>query len=101
MGSCDEKKAEYESYKEPQKILQICLASLGSFLVSMTGGLVLAWWISHYHHSNTQLWMVPFGLVMFTTPILLCFAMFFSDICNLNSNQQAPSMDHSISNPER
>lgn len=97
-----------ESYREPKKIVQICLAWLGSFLVSMAGGLVLACWISKYHPTNKQLWMVPFGLVMFTTPILVWFVLVCSDICNLNCNgdvswskQQVPPLDRSIPDLER
>ncbi|KAL4354176.1 hypothetical protein GQ457_06G019340 [Hibiscus cannabinus] len=57
-------------------------ACLWSFLVSLGGGLLLGWWEYEYHPENRQLWMVPFGLILFSTPLIIWFAIFVSDICS-------------------
>ncbi|KAF3439803.1 hypothetical protein FNV43_RR18081 [Rhamnella rubrinervis] len=74
----------------------------------MTGGLILGWWAYEFHPSNRQLWMVPFGLVLFATPLIVWLSLLISDICNSNNgvaqirpNQLVPSSDDSIPDPER
>ncbi|KAJ0971181.1 hypothetical protein J5N97_019140 [Dioscorea zingiberensis] len=47
--------------------------------VSVAGGALLVWWALAFHPSNQQLWMVPFGLVVFGTPIFVWFALFASN----------------------
>ncbi|KAL7606421.1 hypothetical protein Lser_V15G15674 [Lactuca serriola] len=61
------------------KMIKVWMACFVSFLISMVGGLILLFWEIKYHPSNRQLWMVPFGLIMFLTPVLACFAAFISD----------------------
>lgn len=52
------------------------------FLVSIAGGVVLGWWEIVFRPSNSQLWMVPFGLVVLLTPVVIFFTVFISDLCN-------------------
>ncbi|CAN4087083.1 unnamed protein product [Withania somnifera] len=47
----------------------------------MGGGVILSWWSSKFHPSNSQLWMVPLGLILLVTPILICFAVLLES-CN-------------------
>jgi hypothetical protein len=42
-----------------------------SLFISIVGGCVLGWWLHKYHPTNSQLWMVPFGFVLFLTPIIV------------------------------
>lgn len=85
--------------KELMKIAKTYIACLWSFLVSLTGGLMLAWWEYEYHPTNTQLWMVPFGLILFATPLIIWFAIFVSDICNFTDDARPP--DGSVHDPEK
>ncbi|KAK6777296.1 hypothetical protein RDI58_024013 [Solanum bulbocastanum] len=41
----------------------------------MGGGVILTWWSSKFHTSNRQLWMVPLGLILVVTPIIICLAI--------------------------
>ncbi|XVE77328.1 hypothetical protein DITRI_Ditri13aG0053700 [Diplodiscus trichospermus] len=85
--------------KEPNKIVKTYIAFLWSFLVSLTGGLLLAWWEYEYHPTNSQLWMVPFGLILFATPLVIWLAIFVSDICSLTEDVKPP--DGSADDPEK
>ncbi|CAN1157068.1 hypothetical protein LINPERPRIM_LOCUS27707 [Linum perenne] len=53
-----------------------------AFTASLVGGAVLGWWEYSYHPTNTQQWMVPFGLILFATPLFVCFAAIVSDFWN-------------------
>ncbi|KAK2649984.1 hypothetical protein Ddye_017473 [Dipteronia dyeriana] len=75
-----------------------CMACLWSFLVSMTGGLILGFWEYQYHQTNSQLWMVPFSLIMLVTPVMVWFAVLVSDVCNSLSNNND---DHHVSMPSQ
>ncbi|KAI4311423.1 hypothetical protein MLD38_036321 [Melastoma candidum] len=63
------------------KRLKACLAWLGVLSVSVIGGLMLGLWTSWYHPTNSQLWMVPFGLVLLVTPVLAWVSVVASEIC--------------------
>ncbi|XVE73644.1 hypothetical protein DITRI_Ditri11bG0135000 [Diplodiscus trichospermus] len=79
------------------KIVKTHIACLWSFLVSLAGGLMLAWWEYEYHPTNRQLWMVPFGLILFATPLIIWFAIFVSNICSFTDDVRTPdhgSVDH-------
>lgn len=52
---------------------------LGWSAVSLAGGVMLIWWEWCFHATNRQQWMVPLGLILFVTPILVCFSIFISD----------------------
>ncbi|XWS31990.1 hypothetical protein CRYUN_Cryun23aG0122200 [Craigia yunnanensis] len=89
MGSDKEERFETEM-KEPTKIVKTYIACLWLFLVSLTGGLMLTWWEYKYHPTNRQLWMVPFGLILFTTPLIIWLAIFVSDICSFTDDVRPP-----------
>ncbi|KAL3572177.1 hypothetical protein D5086_026081 [Populus alba] len=77
------KKEKYEAIQEcSQKKVKAYIICVWSFLVSMAGGLLLLWWDFEYHPTNRQLWMVPFGLILFVTPVIACFAVVVSGACN-------------------
>ncbi|KAF4366516.1 hypothetical protein F8388_003754 [Cannabis sativa] len=57
--------------KVVEKIVKVSIVSLG-------GGLILAWWESEYHADNRQLWMVPFGLILLITPLIIWVSLVFS-----------------------
>lgn len=105
----NDKEEKDASHKEVQKIVKITIACFVSFLVSLAGGMLLAWWQYEYHPDNRQLWMVPFGLILFTTPAIVWFSVVFSDICTPNTNDDTtaatqpgiPSLDDSTPDPER
>nr|KYP71983.1 hypothetical protein KK1_011268 [Cajanus cajan] len=44
-------------------------------LLSIAGALVLGWWLHKYHPTNTQLWMVPFGFLLFLTPLIISLSL--------------------------
>ncbi|KAK1325292.1 hypothetical protein QJS10_CPA01g02517 [Acorus calamus] len=48
---------------------------------SLAGGAVLVWWALEFHRANEQLWMVPVGLILFSTPIVVWFSIFASHAC--------------------
>ncbi|GAB2271865.1 hypothetical protein Dimus_006695 [Dionaea muscipula] len=64
-----------------------CIACLVSFMVSLIGGIILVFWEMDYHPRNSQLWMVPFGLIMFATPVIVWFSAFVSDLFCPNKEQ--------------
>ncbi|EOX95609.1 Uncharacterized protein TCM_005055 [Theobroma cacao] len=98
MGSDKEESFETKA-KEPKRVVKTYTACLWSFLVSLTGGLMLAWWEYEYHPTYRQLWMVPFGLILFTTPVIIWFAIFVSDICSFTEHVRPP--DGSVHDPEK
>lgn len=77
-----------ESFNEEKDQMRIwnwktyILACLCSFLVSFAGGAILLFWGLKHHPTNTQLWMVPVGLILFCTPVFVCFSMVVSDLCH-------------------
>ncbi|XWS76822.1 hypothetical protein CRYUN_Cryun01aG0210500 [Craigia yunnanensis] len=98
MGSDKEERFKTKM-KELVKIVKTYIACLCSFLVSLTGGLMLAWWEYEYHPTNRQLWMVPFGLILFATPLIIWFAIFVSGICSFTDDVRPP--DGSVHDPEK
>ncbi|KAL3536659.1 hypothetical protein ACH5RR_000025 [Cinchona calisaya] len=80
-------------YKGFRRILKTTtwMSCLLSFSVSILGGLMLACWDLKYHRSNAQLWMVPFSLILFITPVLVWFSVFISD---LFSPKEVQDQDH-------
>ncbi|GJN12603.1 hypothetical protein PR202_ga30894 [Eleusine coracana subsp. coracana] len=51
----------------------VCLAA-----VCLAGAALLTWWALAFHPSYGQLWMVPVGLVLACTPVVVCVALHFS-----------------------
>ncbi|PRQ58580.1 putative ATP-synthase-associated protein [Rosa chinensis] len=81
MGSY--KEDEDTSYSDLERsVVKRRAACFGSILVSVAGGLLLGWWEYQYHPSYRQLWMVPFGLILFATPVIVWFSLVVSHICN-------------------
>ncbi|KAH7664648.1 hypothetical protein IHE45_14G133300 [Dioscorea alata] len=59
------------------KRLSFIFASLCALLSVLGAGLLLRWAVA-FHRHNEQLWMVPVGLVMLCTPIVVSFSFFAS-----------------------
>ncbi|KAK9122275.1 hypothetical protein Syun_019892 [Stephania yunnanensis] len=60
------------------------MACLSSIMMCITGGLLLALWAYQFSSSNSQLWMVPFGLILSVTPIVVWLSLFVSSECTVN-----------------
>ena len=73
----------YEYYKENQGITKsyYLIIFISSLLISIIGGSMLGWWLHKYHPTNRQLWMVPFGLILLLTPVLVWLSLIISDLC--------------------
>lgn len=56
------------------------LANACLLLTSLAGAALLLWWTKEFHRDNRQMWMVPFGLVLTGTPIVVSFAVFASNM---------------------
>ena len=77
-----------------------------SLLISIAGGSVLGWWLYKYHPTNRQLWMVPFGFVLFITPIIGCLSLVVPDLCASKTDeegafQRTDPVDDSLCDPKR
>ncbi|KAK4578106.1 hypothetical protein RGQ29_028301 [Quercus rubra] len=88
MGSF--KEGREESHGERRERVKTCIVYSWSLMVSMIGGLTMGWWEYEYHPTNSQLWMVPFGLVLLITPLFAWFSIFVSDLCS-SKVEDAPS----------
>ena len=76
------KKEKCQANQEcPETKVKTYMLCLWSFLASMAGGLLLLWWGYEYHPTNSQLWMVPLGLILFFTPAIAWFAVVVSGTC--------------------
>lgn len=60
---------------------------IGSLLISIGGGFLLGCWVHKYHPTNRQLWMVPFGLILLLTPLILWFSILISDLGVIQSEE--------------
>ncbi|KAH7859357.1 hypothetical protein Vadar_000009 [Vaccinium darrowii] len=49
-------------------------------------GLILVIWQLKFHHTNTQLWMVPVGLIILITPVIVCVSSIVSDLSSPNKD---------------
>ncbi|KAJ4825424.1 hypothetical protein Tsubulata_010350 [Turnera subulata] len=88
MGAYKEEEKNVANDQEAEKIVRSSIACLWSFLVSMVGGFVLVWWEYKYHATNSQLWMVPFGLILFVTPVIAWFAVLVSETCDSKEDRE-------------
>nr|KYP59127.1 hypothetical protein KK1_014556 [Cajanus cajan] len=79
---------EYD-YKENQGITKpsYMMMFISSLLISIVGGSLLGWWLYKYHPTNRQLWMVPFGLILFLTPVIVWLSLIISDLC-ISTNKE-------------
>ncbi|KAG0474913.1 hypothetical protein HPP92_014599 [Vanilla planifolia] len=55
-------------------------AVVTSILTCMVGAGILGWWAAAFHPSNQKLWMVPVGLVMSGTPVVVWFSATVADV---------------------
>ncbi|KAG5044517.1 hypothetical protein JHK87_008432 [Glycine soja] len=81
-----------------------CLFILfSSLLISIAGGSMLGFWLHKYHPSNTQLWMVPFGFLLFLTPLFICLSVIIPDLCvprtRIDQDQAFKIQDHPLTLP--
>jgi hypothetical protein len=51
----------------------------------LAGTALLTWWALRFHPSYAQLWMVPVGLVLACTPVVVCVALFFSPAADVDA----------------
>lgn len=79
-------------YKRFRSILKTWISCLGSFTVSILGGVTLTCWELRYHRSNSQLWMVPFGLILFATPAIVWLSVVISNILS-SKEDEGPDVD--------
>lgn len=82
MGSYkeDTDAAATTQHKRFRRMLKTWTSCLCSFSISIVGGLILTCWELRYHHTNSQLWMVPFGLILFVTPAIVWLSIFISEV---------------------
>ncbi|KAI9093889.1 hypothetical protein K1719_026887 [Acacia pycnantha] len=79
--------------------------------IHVAGGSVLVWWNVKYRSENSELWMVPFGLILFLTPMVIWFSLIVSDLCVSSSkedekfipgsNRLVHPIDDSVWDPKR
>ncbi|KAK4267060.1 hypothetical protein QN277_023899 [Acacia crassicarpa] len=89
MGSSYEDE-EDEGYREKQRKLKpssVIIIFVLSALISVAGGFVLMWWNIKYRSEDSELWMVPFGLILFLTPMVIWFSLLVSDLCVSSSKE--------------
>ncbi|KFK42503.1 hypothetical protein AALP_AA1G002000 [Arabis alpina] len=55
---------------------------LYSMIVSIFGGSFLSYWFYKYHPTNSNLWMVPIGLLSLVTPAFLSLSVLIFDLCD-------------------
>ncbi|KAL2345942.1 hypothetical protein Fmac_007227 [Flemingia macrophylla] len=73
---------------------------LVSLLLSMAGGSLLGWWLHKYHQTNSQLWMVPFGFLLFLTPLIISLSLILPVATDQQQPFKTPQRDHvSLSQP--
>lgn len=89
MGTFKEDKQEANQEYYPEKIMKKCVICLCSILVCMAGGTLLLWWGYEYHPTNSQLWMVPSGLILLVTPVIAWVAAVVSATCNCKVEDDA------------
>jgi FtsH-binding integral membrane protein len=95
----DESRKEQEQEEEEIR-LKTCIAYSWSLMVSMIGGLALGWWEYKYHSTNSQLWLVPFGLILLLTPLVVWFSIFVSDICSSEVADGLPRASQLVRPPD-
>lgn len=92
------KEVENGDFNERQKITKpFVMILVFSLLISIGGGSLLGWWLHKYHSTNRNLWMVPFGLVFFLTPLTIWFTLFISHLCiSMSEEEDASRMSQLI-----
>lgn len=64
--------------KENMKSCKMATWVVSMAVTSMVGGVVFGWWEFRFHPTNRQLWMVPFGLILMTTPMFVIMSLLIS-----------------------
>jgi hypothetical protein len=78
--------------RAPWSILSATVASLVA--VGLGGAALLVWWVLAFHQANAQLWMVPAGLVLLGTPVMVWLSLFASDdLCSRQATPPPPAAD--------
>ena len=84
---CSQSSVSVESYdeekdgmKRSRKIMKKAL--LGSVVIGLVGGLILSYWELQYHDLNSELWMVPVGLILFFTPLIVWSSVAVAEMIN-------------------
>ncbi|KAJ7951366.1 Group XV phospholipase [Quillaja saponaria] len=102
MGSNEAEKDKV--CREKQEIVKVkpwSMTYLLSMCISIVGGFVIGWWVYKYHSTNSELWMVPFGLLLLVTPVFIWFSVVISDLfTSKNEKDQANGTSHVV-RPER
>lgn len=76
------KKTDEKTWKEEKKSMSSMVFLLYSMIVVTFGGLFLSYWVYKYHPTNSNLWMVPVGLIFLITPAFLSISVLVSDLCD-------------------
>ena len=78
MASIDPAKQARETATREKETPALAYACL--LLTSLAGAALLVWWATQFHPDNRQLWMVPLGLILTGTPVVVWFALSASDV---------------------
>ncbi|WOL07499.1 hypothetical protein Cni_G16241 [Canna indica] len=97
-ASTDEPGQQVDDHKSAGHKACSVMTNGGLLVVVIGGGALLAWWALSFHHSNEQLWMVPVGLVLLGTPIVIWLSVFASGVFWILKNTRTaapppPSLD--------
>ncbi|KAG7994799.1 hypothetical protein I3843_01G076600 [Carya illinoinensis] len=95
MGSLKEER-DGSFRDEQERVPKKRIVYLWSLMVLVMGGLTLGWWEYEYHPTNSQLWMVPFGLILLVTPLFVWFSIFVSDACSLSEVDNIPMVSQAV-----
>nr|XP_051196232.1 uncharacterized protein LOC127309407 [Lolium perenne] len=66
------------------------LVAASLVVVGLGGGALLVWWAAAFHRANARLWMVPVGLVLLGTPLVVWLSVFASGPCDRSSSRVPP-----------
>ncbi|ERN08246.1 hypothetical protein AMTR_s00018p00243790 [Amborella trichopoda] len=67
------------TYAQKPSLVEVVVAWTFLFVVFVIGGVVMAWWVIKCDPSESDLWMVPIGLVLLGTPTMLCVSFLGSE----------------------
>ncbi|CAN7066828.1 hypothetical protein Bca4012_097389 [Brassica carinata] len=76
------KKTDEKTWKEKKKSMSSMVFLIYSVIVVIFAGLFLTYWVYKYHPTNSNLWMVPVGLIFLVTPAFLSISVLVSDLCD-------------------
>ncbi|CAN8295925.1 unnamed protein product [Cochlearia groenlandica] len=73
--------------KKKGLVMSSLMFVLYSMIVIMFGALVITYWHYKYHPTNSNLWMVPIGLILVATPSFLSLSVLISDLCDHDDDE--------------